>query len=72
MAGPKGLPQIGQCRVAVLVKGMPESGPASGAQPKSEASALAAASAVGLPCGLRLALADLGRSESYGISLKEY
>ena len=23
LAGPKGVPQIGQCRVAVLVKGMP-------------------------------------------------
>ena len=41
----------------------------SGAQPMSEASALAAASAVGLTCGLRrdaasLDLANLGRSAS--------
>jgi hypothetical protein len=56
LAGPKGAPQIGQCRVAVLVKGYARAGPAS------------AASAVGLPCGLRLALADLGRSESRYIS----
>ncbi len=38
LAGPKGVPQIGQCRVAVLCKGH------------------------AIPFGLRLALADLGRS----------
>ena len=50
LAGPKGVPKIGQCRVAnaptfgaVLSKGHAKAGPAS------------AASALGLPCGLRLA-----------------
>ncbi len=50
LAGPKGAFKIGQCGVAVLVKGHARAGPAS------------AASAVGLPCGLRLALANLERS----------
>jgi hypothetical protein len=44
LAGSKGAPQIGQCGVAVLVKGY------------------------AIPCGLRLAVANLGRSESRYIS----
>jgi hypothetical protein len=38
----------------------------------SEASALAAASAVGLSCGLRLDLYHLGSSETVNITVKEH
>jgi hypothetical protein len=33
LAGPKGAPQIGQCRVAVLEKGMPGPAPRAGPSP---------------------------------------
>ena len=48
---------------------MPRCSPCKG---HARAGPASAASAVGLPCGLRLALADLGRSEPYDISLMEY
>jgi len=50
------LVKMGQLGVANLVNSLAKAGPMSGAQPMSEANALAAAIALGLTCDWRLDL----------------
>ena len=63
------LVKMGQLGVANLVNSLAKAGPMSGAQPMSEASALAAAIALGLSCDWRLDLAHFPCAAEYDSEL---